>query len=108
MIQVLRGEVHPINLDRAGFVRTLQAAKSFKLENQGFWEAGSYKISYQSTDSNGNSGTKERNFTVQDNKLFPIWLFATPHQFLANPSISLTSYQDSSKTLIDLPPLPAE
>ena len=77
------------------------------LENQGFWEAGSYKISYQSTDSNGNSGTKERNLVVQDT-VAPD-MVAIPHQFLANPSISLTSYQDSSKTLIGpSSPLPAE
>ena len=43
------------------------------LENIGFWEAGSYKVVYQSTDSNGNTGSKERNLVVQDT-LPPIWL----------------------------------
>ncbi|MBT3637363.1 MAG: hypothetical protein HN531_10520 [Opitutae bacterium] len=68
------------------------------LENRGFWEAGSYKVSYQSTDSNGNTGTKERNLVVQDT--LPPDMVAITHQFLANPSISLTSYQDATKTII--------
>ena len=75
------------------------------LENGGFWEAGSYKVSYQSTDSNGNTGTKERNLVVQDT--LPPDMVAITHQFLANPSISLTSYQDATKTIIGPPsPLP--
>jgi len=77
------------------------------LENRGFWEAGSYKVSYQSTDSNGNTGTKERNLVVQDT--LPPDMVAISHQFLANPSISLVSYQDATKTIIGpSSPLPAE
>jgi hypothetical protein len=68
------------------------------LDNRGFWEAGSYKVSYQSTDSNGNTGTKERNLVVQDTR--PPDMVAITHQFLANPSISMTSYQDATKTII--------
>nr|ADI21860.1 hypothetical protein [uncultured verrucomicrobium HF0130_25O04] len=77
------------------------------LESRGFWEAGSYKLSYQSTDSNGNTGTKERNLVVQDT--LPPDMVAITHQFLANPSISLTSYQDATKTIIGPTyPLPTE
>ena len=77
------------------------------LENIGFWEAGSYKVVYQSTDSNGNTGSKERNLVVQDT--LPPDMVAITHQFLANPSISLTSYQDATKTIIGpTSPLPTE
>lgn len=77
------------------------------LENRGFWAAGSYKVSYQSTDSNGNTGSKERNLVVQDT--LPPDMVAITHQFLANPAISMTSYQDATRTIIGpsspLPPL---
>jgi hypothetical protein len=77
------------------------------IKNRGFWVTGSYKISYESTDSNGNIGLKERNLVVQDP--FPPDMVAIPHQFLANPSISLNSYHDPAKAMVNPSvPMPTE
>jgi hypothetical protein len=73
------------------------------IANRGFWETGNYKIFYESTDSNGNKGVKERNLVVQDT--LPPDMALIPHQYLANPSISLNSYHDPSKA-ISSPSLP--
>jgi hypothetical protein len=77
------------------------------IENRGFWDVGSYKISYESTDFNGNTALKERNLIIQDT--LPPDMVSIPHQFLANPSISLNSYHDPAKPMISPSvPLPAE
>lgn len=76
------------------------------LENKGFWDVGNYKISYESTDSNGNTGINERNLVVQDT--LPLDMVAITHQFLANPSMSMNSHQDPTKPIISpSSPLPA-
>jgi len=77
------------------------------IENRGFWDPGNYKISYESTDSNGNVGLKERNLVVQDT--LPPDMVAIPHQFLANPSMSLNSYHDPNKAMFSPSvPMPTE
>jgi hypothetical protein len=76
------------------------------LELEGFWETGSFTILYESTDSNGNTGTKERNLVVQDT--LPPDMVAITHQFLANPSIGMNSYQNSGRAIISAStPLPS-
>ena len=67
------------------------------IANRGFWETGNYKISYESTDSNGNKGVKERNLVVQDTSAPD--MAAIPHQYLANPSIALNSHHDPAKAI---------
>ena len=76
------------------------------LESEGFWETGNFTVLYESTDSNGNTGTKERNLVVQDT--LPPDMVAITHQFLANPSIGMNSHQDPARAIISASsPLPS-